>query len=257
MENACQFSIVLPVYKPKGRWMEVFVQNLNELKNYFPKDISFRYIVVHDGPADASMISAFEVLSESFKNISFTSYSVNRGKGYALRQGIKMANTPYILTTDFDFPYRKENLTEVISFLKKGHDVVVGKRSKEYLRHLPIKRKIIFKLGIFLNQIFLGLPVPDTQSGIKGFNTKGKHVFMQTTIDRFLIDTEFVLRSYREKLSIKVIDVEVKPETEFSNFGFTVLKTELRNFLSLINLNKKLKSANITQSRIPAIHTTK
>jgi dolichyl-phosphate beta-glucosyltransferase len=257
MIDSQQVCIILPLYKPKRGWIETFLKDLNELKTHLPADISLKYIVVHDGPADASMISAFKTICESFQNIVFTSHGTNRGKGYALRQGIKMAESPYIVTTDFDFPYTKENLFQVISFLRKGHDVVVGKRTKDYLRHLPFKRKLIFKSFGLLSRLFLDLPVYDTQSGIKGFNVKGKNIFMQTVIDRFLVDTEFVLRSYKNNLSVKVIDVDVKKDTEFSNFGITVIKTELRNFLSLIYLNKKLKRRDIDYTAMPAIHTTK
>ncbi len=249
-----QFSIILPLYKPKGRWIEKFLKDFNELNNQLPHDVCLKYIVVHDGPADISVISAFDVISKSFANIIFISYPANRGKGYALREGIKIADTPYILMTDFDFPYRNENLTELISLLKKGHDVVAGKRSKAYFARLPFKRKIISRLFILLNRIFLDLPLYDTQSGIKGFNAKGKNVFMETTTDRFLVDTEFILRSYRKNLSIKAFDIELKPDAEFSNFGIQVIKTELRNFLSLLYLTKRLRKDNLIHSRVQTIH---
>jgi hypothetical protein len=89
--------------------------------------------------------------------------------------------------------------------------------------------------------MFLDLPLYDTQSGIKGFNTAGKNVFLQTTINRFLIDTEFILRSSRDNISIKQIDISLEPYVVFSNFGVKVIRTEMNNFLKLLYLNRTLK----------------
>jgi glycosyltransferase involved in cell wall biosynthesis len=247
-----QLSIVLPLYKPKGNWVNQFLDNVGELNAQLPDDLSVTFIVVHDGPIDTSIKSAFHRISQSVENIVFTSYPANRGKGYALREGIKLAESSFVLITDFDFPYKTQNLIEIIRFLERGYDVVTGKRSKDYLQHMPFKRRVIFKTFVLLNRIFLDLPVHDTQSGIKGFNAKGKNMFLQTTIDRFLADTEFVLRSHKNNLAIKIIDVEVKPKTEFSNFGAKVIKTEVRNFLNLIRLNKKLNRSLVKHTDIPA-----
>jgi hypothetical protein len=143
--------------------------------------------------------------------------------------------------TYFDFPYKKKNIVELISFLKQGYDVVIGKRSKSYFKQLPFKRKIISALCLLLKKIFLDLPTYDTQSGIKAFNQTGKKIFLETTINRFLADTEFILRSHKQDLSIKEMDIELEPYVEFSNFGLGVIRTEMNNFLKLLYLNKKLR----------------
>ena len=44
----------------------------------------------------------------------------------------------------------------------------------------------------FLNKIFLRLPFSDTQSGLKGFNHKGRKIMLSTTIERYLADTELL-----------------------------------------------------------------
>ena len=103
------------------------------------------------------------------------------------------------------------------------------------------KRKIISRACILLKKRFLNLPMYDTQSGIKAFNAMGKEIFLETTINRFLADTEFILRSHKKNLSIKEIDLELEPYVQFSNFGLNVIKTELGNFFKLLYLSKKLK----------------
>lgn len=233
-------TIVLPVYNPPARWSEQFMENIKELTEYLPPEVQLDYVVVHDGPPDPVVIDRFRDIRKAHKEIKFTWYKRNCGKGYALRYGVRMANAPSILTMDFDFPYRKESVGEMIQLLQQGYEIIVGKRSNGYFQQIPLKRKIISKIFSWVAKLFLGLQLKDTQSGIKGFNKKGKSVFLETTINRFLVDTEFILRASKKRLHVKTIQIEPKPDLSFTNFGFRVIKTETLNFIKLLYLNRKL-----------------
>lgn len=233
-------TIVLPLYKPKSNWKEDFINNVYELNEYLSPSIAVEYIVVHDGLPEPYISEDLSRISEEHKEVKFLYYKKNRGKGYALRQGVKLSTTEHILTIDFDFPYQKESVKEMITLLQQGRDVVVGKRSDKYFQQIPFKRKIISKIFSLIANLFLGLPLRDTQSGIKAFNQKGKTIFLETTINRFLVDTEFILRAWKKNLSMQMIMIEPKPLLSFTNFGFKVIKTESVNFLKLLYLNKIL-----------------
>lgn len=233
-------SIVLPLYNPKGEWAQQFINNAKELNEFLPSHISAEYIVVLDGPMQAETALGFDFIEQHLEHVRFISYADNKGKGYALRQGVKAAHTPYVLMVDFDFPYKKENILELLTLLDKGTDVVVGRRTKQYFSQVPFKRKFISKVFSTLNRLFLDLPLYDTQSGIKGFNQKGSSIFLQTVIDRFLVDTEFLVRVHKTRLSVNIIDIELRPHITFSDFGVQVIKTELLNFLKILRLSKTL-----------------
>ncbi|MEI9944696.1 MAG: glycosyltransferase family 2 protein [Chitinophagaceae bacterium] len=233
-------TIVLPMYHPKGEWPKQFIENVRDLNASLSPALQLEYIVVHDGTPDQSAIDSFKDICQHHKEIKFTWYKKNQGKGYALRYGVALSSFPNVLTMDFDFPYCKESIIEMIGLLHQGHDVIVGKRSSDYFQQIPTKRKIISKTCSWLASSFLGLPLKDTQSGIKGFNEKGRAVFLQTTIKRFLVDTEFILRASKKNLNMKTIQIQPKPDLSFSNFGFRVIKTETGNFLKLLYLNQSL-----------------
>jgi dolichyl-phosphate beta-glucosyltransferase len=233
-------TIVLPVYKPPAQWSEQFTENIKELREYLPSAVQLEYIVVYDGTPDPVVVDTFHAICTRHKEIKFTWYRKNHGKGYALRHGVRMANSPNILTIDFDFPYQKESVGEMIRLLQQGHDIIVGKRSNRYFQQIPLKRKVISKIFSWVTKTFLGLSLKDTQSGIKGFNEKSKPVFLETIINRFLVDTEFILRASKKNLNVKTIQIEPKPGLSFTNFGLTVIKTELVNFIKLLYLNRTL-----------------
>ena len=235
------FSVVLPLYKPSGNWEKLFLQNVKELNDLLSENVTVRYIVVYDGPPEESVSERFQTILQDNPKISFISYARNLGKGYALRRGVSEADTDYVIITDFDFPYAKRNIVELMDNLVDGYDVVVGKRSDSYFRQLPIRRKVISEACNLLKKAFLDLPSYDTQSGIKAFNKNGKEAFLETEINRFLIDTEFLLRSHKKQLAIKEINIELESYVRFSNFGFKVLREEMNNFFKLLLLNKKLR----------------
>ncbi|MDB5195898.1 MAG: hypothetical protein JWP88_268 [Flaviaesturariibacter sp.] len=240
MKIAPAVSIVLPLYKPTGNWANQFVKNVSALNEEL-QGIDIHYIVVHDGPPTEHLLSTFEVIAEAIESIQFLHYKENRGKGYALRLGVLQAITPYVITTDFDFPYVKEDIAELFSKLQLGYEVVIGKRNRSYFSQLPVKRKVISKTYAWVNRLFFNLPVYDTQSGLKGFNVNGRSVFLQTRISRFLVDTEFLIRTTKKGLLVDVIDVNLRPDVSFTNFGWGVLKTETRNLLYLIRLQATLR----------------
>ena len=234
-------SIVLPLYNPPERWYEQFQKNIKEWNDYLSPAEKVEYIVVYDGDPVWEVKEQFKWIVDNYKEVRFLTYKINKGKGHALRHGVRHAVADTILTVDFDFPYQKESAGEMIKLLREGNDVIIGKRSKEYFTQIPFKRKVISKVFSSVATFFLGLPLKDTQSGMKGFNKKGKEVFLETTINRFLVDTEFVLRAWKKDLLMKIIEIQPKPYLSFTNFGMKVIKTESRNFLKLLYLKRVLQ----------------
>lgn len=240
-DKRLQVSVVLPLYKPKGNWSKQFLENKERLNAFLPQ-VSFTYLVVHDGPAGRILENVFEILQGACGDVHFYTYEQNRGKGYALRYGVARTETSFTIVMDFDFPYSLQDIKRIINGLGHGYSVVTGRRGRSYFASLPLKRRIISRGYALCNRLFFTLPVNDTQSGLKGFDHNGKAVFLQTQIDRFLVDTEFLLRAAKKQLPVNVIDLHLRPNISFSNFGFTVLKTEFRNFFSLLFLQYRLKN---------------
>ena len=111
--------------------------------------------------------------------------------------------------------------------------VAIGIRSEEYYTHLPKARVRISKLLRWFIKKFLRIPTDDTQCGLKGFNKKGKEVFLQTTINRYLFDLEFIFLAARNNLSIQTVEVQLRPEVTLSKMNWKILIQEFGNFLKI------------------------
>jgi hypothetical protein len=173
------------------------------------------------------------------------SYTENKGKGFAVRAGVAETTALFVLYTDYDFPYEMSCMRKAYDKLKTKSDVVVGIRNEEYYLHLGFKRKLVSKACNFLNKVFLKIPHTDTQSGLKGFSEKGKSLMLNTTINQFLFDTEFVCMAYQNKnIKVSTINVELRTGVKFTNMSSKTILFETLNFASILirSIFGKLKS---------------
>ncbi|MDB5252294.1 MAG: hypothetical protein JWP27_1463 [Flaviaesturariibacter sp.] len=253
MQTHFTASLILPLYKPSGDWVTPFLANYRALRSLLPRE-RLQYIVVHDGPADSALLAGIESIRTVIPNLCFLHYAANRGKGYALRAGVAEARSSCVVMVDFDFPYQHQSIARIINDLRAGYDIVIGRRNRSYFREVPVKRVVVSKLFSMLNRLFLPLPVFDTQSGIKGFNVAGSRVFLQTEIDRFLVDTEFLMRAHKTDLAIGIIDIRLRPHVTFSNFGMKVISTELVNFLRIARMSRRLRRSRVAREEETVLH---
>ena len=229
--NSIPLSVILPCFNPRPDWFEIVMQDFLILEDEQKK---VELIIVNDG--SSKNFTEAEVISFFLKQpaIKIISYSENKGKGYALREGVKQAQGDLIIYTDIDFPYTHDSFRKIYNPLKnEDADVAIGIRSEEYYAHLSKSRVRISKLLRWFIKKFLRIPTDDTQCGLKGMNQKGKQVFLQTTIDRYLFDLEFIFLSARQKLSVKTVEVELRPEIQLSKMNWKILLQEFGNFLKI------------------------
>ncbi len=224
-------SIVLPCYNPVNGWLENIESNLLQISS---KNFATEVVIINDG----SSKNFDEVEAKSFfkhrPEVKIIGYPKNKGKGHALRTAIMHIKNDIIIYTDIDFPYTTESFLKICEDLFTGHnDVVIGVRSANYYAHLPKMRVRISKLLRLAIRTFLRIPTDDTQCGLKGFNKKGKEIFLETTIDRYLFDLEFVFLTARKKAVLKTVNVELRPGIELSHMRWSILMQEFGNFLKI------------------------
>jgi hypothetical protein len=114
-------------------------------------------------------------------------------------------------------------------------DVVIGIKNESYYSHVPMIRKLISKtLRAFIKLLFK-IKITDTQCGLKGFNHRGREVFLRTTIDRYLFDLEFIaLVSDEPNMSILPMPVALYPTVVFTEMSSSLLLSELKNFWKIL-----------------------
>jgi glycosyltransferase involved in cell wall biosynthesis len=230
-------DIVLPCYNPEEKeWHTDIKRNMVALEKMFP-DLTFFVTLVNDGSARGISESQIDYLKSQISGFQYVTYAENQGKGYALREGIKLATHDFVVYTDVDFPFELVCMQAMINKLLAGKDIVLGERQFSYSNHLKRYRKVLSSGSHIFNSLLLNLPFTDTQGGLKGFNQKGRAVFLKTIINRYLFDTEFILRACKQNdLVISTVPLTLREGVILSQMGLKVIKKEFGNIMRLLKI---------------------
>ncbi|MCH2224789.1 MAG: glycosyltransferase, partial [Crocinitomicaceae bacterium] len=222
-------------YNPPEGWEQEVVKSMGIVKNRLKDKVEeVHLVIVNDGSSKNCSSNQQDYITTNVINTDFVNYEQNRGKGYALREGVKTIKTDYIVYTDIDFPYHEESVLAIANTLLSGSSVALGHRGKDYYNKTPWFRKVVSKTLRWTLKIFLRLPTDDSQCGLKGYDQDGAAIFLKTKIDRFLFDLEFIKLAARNKLSIEKVHVDLKPNVVFSKVNTRVLLTEFGNFIKVL-----------------------
>ena len=122
-------------------------------------------IIVNDGATDNTP----EIL-KAFTGLQIISYSPNRGKGIALRTGIKAAQDKgyrYAITIDSDGQHFADDIPVFIDKIEQEPDsLLIGARNLNQ-ENMPKKNTFGNKFSNFWFMLFTGINLPDTQSGYR------------------------------------------------------------------------------------------
>lgn len=235
MSKPKTLDIILPCYNPRADWENGLSESLSNIRSMLGEGVLQSVIVVNDGSVSGVTKEVVAKLLSAHPEVNLIEYRENHGKGYAVRTGVKNSEADLQIYTDIDIPYVEESIKEFYQILNNDEaDVVVASRGNTYYDSLSGFRRILSKSLRWLNGFLFGLKIKDTQGGLKGFNANGKTVFLETTVNRYLFDLEFIQKASKENLRLKALDVKLKPDIILPSPSPMILLKELHNFISLL-----------------------
>jgi len=224
-------SIVLPCYNPPPQWQERILEFLEAFKGHAK---AIELIVVNDG-CTSDTAKDTSLLTERVPFFHLISYKENRGKGYAIRQGVRAATGDLIIYTDIDFPYTTESFLKIYyALLKDECTIAVGVKDDAYYSKVPFFRKKISQILRRMIRTMIHLQITDTQCGLKGLQREARELLLSGTIDRYLFDLEFIYKAEKKGLRLKAIPVTLREGVQFSKVKWGIISGEFRNFLRIL-----------------------
>jgi dolichyl-phosphate beta-glucosyltransferase len=217
MENDPYLSVIIPAYT-EG---ELLGQVLSEIDQHLRRK-NFRYeilVIVDGSPNNTGEVAKNYV--NRIKNLLVIDDDINRGKGYAVRQGLLQAKGAYRLFTDADGSTSMKHADEFLQECQKGFDVVMASRDIEgsvIEIHQPRYRELMGDLGNLLIKATLGLwRYPDTQCGFKMLSQRAaRKIVPRMTVDRFGFDFELIILAHKLGFKVKQMPVRWRNQKDSS-----------------------------------------
>ncbi len=189
-------SIVIPAYNEEER----LGKSLSETFDYLAaQDYTSEIIVVDDGSRDRTVeiANSFQARANAKTKLMVLKNPGNRGKGYAVRNGMLHASGEIHLFFDADLATPLDQIPKILQpILNNEFDVVFGSRALSEAV-IEVEQSFLRQLrgrgGNLLIRMLTGMNIKDTQCGFKAFRRQASQsVFPLQQIDGFGFDPEIL-----------------------------------------------------------------
>jgi len=208
-----KLSIILPAYNESTVIVATISSILAYVEQFFSSD--YELIVVDDGSNDETSRLVAEHFTTQARVIAHTT---NLGKGAAVRSGMLAAQGDFALFMDADNSTEINHLTAFFPALDQA-DIVIGSRAikgADVALAQKSWKQTLGRLGNWLIQSILQLPVSDTQCGFKLFRVATtRQLFIKQRRQDWAFDFEVL---YLAKMrGLKIIELPVRWVNNFDS----------------------------------------
>ena len=219
-------AILIPAYKPDDKLVALTDQLLTH--------DDLKLVVVDDGSGEAFR-PVFEALD---KRVTLISYPDNKGKGGALKTGIRyimdhMPECERLVTADADGQHRYADIRRV---LDKSEEMpgalVLGSRAFDGDVQLRSRFGNAMTRQVFA--IASGVKVRDTQTGLRGIDRDGMRLFVDVPGDRYEYEINMLLTAARAEMPIYEVTIETVYLNDNESSHFNPLKDSLRIYACIL-----------------------
>ncbi len=194
-----KISILIPVFNEE----ETMMQILDKVSSVNIFHIKKEIIVIDDCSTDRTA----QILMKSGNKIKYLRNEKNRGKGYSVRRGIKVATGDVMIMQDADLEYDPNDYEKLLKPIFDGKaNVVFGSRFTGEHNNLFFTHFIANKFITFLIDVFFNTTLSDVEVGYKVFK-KSLLDKINLREDRFSFEIEITAKIL--KLKEKIFEVPI------------------------------------------------
>ncbi len=202
-------SVVMPVYNLASS-VEANIRKTAEL--FAAHGVRAEIVPVDDGSVDGTGAALNEVSLIKCDGVAIKPVfcPVNGGKGAALKAGFEASTGDLVMLLDGDLDILPEQTPCFFEVLQSENaDVVVGsKRHRHSKVQYPWHRRLVSWVYFTIVRIFVGLPITDTQTGMKLFRRK----VLGEALERMLVKTyafDLELLAIAHQRGAKIVEAPV------------------------------------------------
>ncbi len=182
-------SVIMPVYNGEN----YIANSIRTVYEYMSTlRLPFEIIVVDDGSVDATQEKAVAE-ARQLPGVRVISYKPNRGKGYALVQGVLHSAGDIVVFLDADLDIPPQQVKILLRALDQGEVAITNKWHPLSKTVATAFRRFASWTFNLLARILTGIRIRDTQTGAKAFKRYVlKEVIPLLSVHRYAFDLELL-----------------------------------------------------------------
>ena len=222
----------MPAYNESGLLAGHLAEAVSALER-----IGCRYelIIVDDGSDDDTRAIAHDAAGAN-RHVTVVGLDRNSGKGIALIHGANVVRGDLVLFVDADLEVHPRQLSILYETLvRERADVVIGSKLHPRARiEYPSGRRVL-SIGYYvLVRLLFGLPVRDTQTGLKLYKREVlDRVVPRLVVKRYAHDLEVLVNAHRLGYRIAEAPVVVTRERGYPRIGPTDVREVAQDTLAI------------------------
>lgn len=162
-------------------------------------------LVVDNGSTDGTQ----KVIRSKYVDVVYQS---ERGKGNAVRMGLRLIDTPYTIMMDSDYTYPARHIPRIVELLGGKYDVVMGYRDMSSMFKLNrIANRALSKYA----SVLYNVRVLDLCTGMWGFRTETLKSFNLIS-KGFTLEADLFVNSLRHSRKMAQVPIGYRPRLDGS-----------------------------------------
>ncbi len=158
-----KLSVIIPIYNEE-KLIEQVLKRVRKL----PYELEL--ILVNDASIDGTLDILKKEVETHPENTTLLNHELNRGKGAAIRTGLKKATGDIVIIQDADLEYNPEEIPSVIQPILDGKtNVAYGSRFMGDVKKMRLANYIANKFLALLVSILYGQKITDEATAYKAF----------------------------------------------------------------------------------------
>lgn len=235
MQRLSQAEGAISILMPAHNLQDVIADNIRRVHAVFKGRVPFEIVPIDDGSTDdtAARIVAVSLELPEVKPVILKR---NAGKGGALRHGFESATGAFLVFLDADLDLPPDQIPSLFDRMEEsGADIVIGSKLHRgsKLDYPPLRRFISFGYYLFIKLAF-GLPVHDTQTGLKLFRRKPlEWAFPRMLVKAFAFDLELLAIAHSRGYRIAEAPVRVEFHGSWGGIPVKAIRSVLNDTLAV------------------------
>jgi len=201
-----ELSIIIPAYNEENN-IKKCIQEVE--RTFHNPGLNYEVIVVDNNSTDNTYRIAKKAANNKVKVIE----CLNRGKGAAIKAGFNKSKGKFVTFVDADLELHPKQIPLFMDYMKRyDADIVVGSKRHPLSKiYRPMYRKILSFGYYILIKLLFGLPVKDTQAGLKLYKREVlNEIFPRILCKRYAFDLEILVNAHHRGFKLVEAPIEYR-----------------------------------------------